>query len=239
MLPRTIKRTLCYLPQRLVLCASRRFDLGGVRLYVSPEGRSLVEKLRAKITAAVALIQTNAPNLHARVCRFIPRVLIFGAHPYNAVYISYLKLCDVSMEYASADSTTPSHLAMVLVHEATHGYLQSGGLLYTEDHRERMERLCMRTEIALARKLPQSTELIAEVEAKMSLPSDYWKSQAFLKRDIDYLNDLLKKIAAPRWLVTWAERRGAKLYHPDGAANRNQPAAPANDSTSATAGPGR
>jgi len=207
MLPRTVIRTLYYLPERLAMCAARRFKLGGVRLYVFLQGRTRADQLRLRATAALALIQTNSPKLYSRVCRFIPRILVFGAHVYNAVYISDLKLCDLSIEYALADTTIPSRLAMTLVHEATHGYLQSGGLLYEEHRREHMEHICMRTELEFARKLPQSTELIAEVEARLNIPADYWKSEAFAQRNIDYF----KKAGAPRWLVSCLERKKAKL----------------------------
>jgi hypothetical protein len=218
MLPLAVIKPLYCLPERLAMCVARRFDLGGVQLFTFLLGRNRADDLRRKATAALALIETNSPKLHTRVRRFVPKILIFGAHVYNAVYIADLKLCDLSIEYALADTTTPSRLAMTLVHEATHGYLQSGGLLYEEHRRERMEHICMRTELALARKLPQSGELISEVEAKLSIPSDYWKREAFAQRNVDYF----KHIGAPRWVISCLERKKAKLAQPDGAANRSQ-----------------
>jgi len=217
------------------MCVARRFDLGSVRLYTFLLGRNRAEKLRIKVTAALALIETNSPKLYSRVRRFVPRILIFGGHVYNAVYISDLKLCDVSIEYALADTTIPSRLAMTLVHEATHGYLQSGGLLYEEHRRERMEHICMRTELALARKLPQSAELVSEVEAKLSIPSDYWKREAFAQRNIDYF----KTVGAPRWVIGCLERKKAKVAQPDGAANQSQPIGADTNRAPGTAGSGR
>jgi hypothetical protein len=198
------------LPERLILGLARRFDLGRVGLYVFLQGQEQADKLRIKTTEALALIQTGSPNLYARVCRFIPRILVFGGHVYDAVYISDLRLCDVSRDYALAEATTPSRLAMTFVHEATHGYIQSGGLSYEGQRRERMERICAKTEIAFARKLPQSAELVAEVEGRLSIPSEYWESEAFVQRNIDYL----REIGAPRWMVSLLKWKKAKLAQP-------------------------
>ncbi len=124
---------------RLILCVARRFELGPIRLFVFLQSRDRANALRAKTASALSLIETHSPNYFSRVRRFIPRILIFGNHAYNAVYVSELRLCDVSRHYALADTTTPSRLAMTLVHEATHGYLQSRGFAYSEHRREQIE----------------------------------------------------------------------------------------------------
>lgn len=192
-----------YLPERLILCVARRFDLGPIRLFVFLQTRAQANELRSKTVEALALIERYSPNHFSRVRRFIPRILIFGAHAYTAVYISELGLCDISRHYALADKTTSSGLAMTLVHEATHGYLESQGIRYDEHQRERIEKVCLRTEIAFARRLSESSELVAGAEDRLLLSSDYWKTESFVQRNLEHL----KEIRAPRWLVRFAEWR--------------------------------
>jgi hypothetical protein len=212
MLAAIIKRTLRHLPERLILCVARRCVLGPIRLFVFLQGRAEADELRMKTAAALGLIETHSPKCYSRVCRFIPRILIFGGHAYTAVYVSELGLCDVSRHYALAQTTTPSWLAMTLVHEATHGYLGSRGFVYEEGRREQIEEICVRTEIALARRLPEGAELVAGAEAQLKIPSDYWKTGAFVQRDIEHL----KKCGVPRWMIRSLERRKARLAQQTG-----------------------
>jgi hypothetical protein len=170
------------------------------------QSRDKADELRTKAAAALSLIKEHSPKCYSRVCRFIPKILIFGGHGYTAVYISDLRLCDVCRHYALAESTTPSHLAMTLVHEATHGYLEARGFVYEEHLRQRIEGICMRTEVWLARRQPESAELISEAQARLNILPDYWKSDAFVQRDIEQL----RKIGAPKWAVSFAERIAAR-----------------------------
>ncbi len=198
MLPRTIKKALHHLPERLMITFCKRFNLEGIRLVIPLQGRTQAGLLRKKVTAALHLIQNHAPKYHARVQKFIPNILIFGAHAYKAVYISDLKLCDISRQFALLEDTSASHLAMTLVHEATHGYLGSKGITYEAPRRGQIERICIQAEIAFARKLPDPGELLADAESTLSIDSKYWTDDAFFERDVK----ALENSSLPRWLVT-------------------------------------
>jgi hypothetical protein len=227
-----MKRKLRHLPERLILCIARRFVVGPIRLFVFLQSRDRAEELRTKTATALSLIETHAPKYFSRVRRFIPRILIFGGHGYTAVYISELGLCDIARDYALAKTTTPFCLAMTLVHEATHGYLESRGFAYEEHRREQIETICMRTEVAFARRLPESAELVAEAEGRLHMPSVYWKTEAFVQRDIEHL----KKLRAPRWLVRFVEWRLGRLAQRDRTANGSQ--SPGSDTNSTSTADG-
>ena len=197
MLSRNIKKALHHLPERLS-SHCKRFNLDGIRLVIPLQGRTRADLLRTKVAAALHLIQNHAPKYHVRVQKFIPNILIFGAHAYKAVYISDLKLCDISRDFALLEKTSASHLAMTLVHEATHGYLGSKGITYDAPRRGQVERICIRAEIAFARKLPEPGELLAEAELTLSIDSEYWTDDAFFERDVE----TFENSGAPRWLVT-------------------------------------
>lgn len=223
-----IRRKLVHLPERLILCVARRFDLGRIRLFVFLQSRRQTDLLRTKTAAALNLIEIVSPKCYVRVCRFIPRILIFGGHSYRAVYVSGLGLCDVSRQYALAETTTPSCLALTLAHEATHGYLGSRGFVYEEHRRKQIEAICLRTEVALARKLPNSAELTADAVARLNMPPNYWRNEAFAQRDIEHL----KKLGAPRWMVDFLERRNARLGQRTAAPNSDPALPPGNSRAS-------
>jgi hypothetical protein len=198
-LMRTMKRAFYHLPERLLLTFGRKYNVEGIRLVIFLQDRDRTDLLQAKVATALRLIHERTPKHYSRVQKFIPNILIFGAHAYAAVYISDLKLCDISRDYALLESTTASHLAMTLVHEATHGYLASCGITYEVARRCQIERICILGEIAFARKLPNPADLLAEAESRLNLGQEYWKDDAFFDRQVE----ALENSGAPRWLVKW------------------------------------
>ena len=165
----TVKKKLVHFPQRVGVSLGKKFSVDGFKVIVLLQDRQTAELLRAKVAAALALIRTHTPRSYARSRKFIPNILIFGAHPYSATYVFDLKLCDVSRHYARSEKTTPARLAMTLVHEAAHGYLTSIGITYTEERRKRIEGICIRNEIAFARRLPDSASLIEQAQSSSAM----------------------------------------------------------------------
>ena len=206
---RSVKSKLHNLPLLLSLRVGRRFNLEGIKLVVFLQGRDRAELLRAKVAGALRLIQEHTPKHYARVHRHMPNILIFGAHAYNAVYFSDLKLCDISRHYALLEKTSASRLAMTLVHEATHGYLISKGIAYEEHRRGRIEAVCIRAEIAFARRLPDTSTLIEQAASQLNIASEFWKNEAFFERDLDQLRNL----GAPQWFVAYLRNKRARRTH--------------------------
>jgi hypothetical protein len=210
MLPRTVKRALYHLPERLMLRFGRRFSLDGILVVILLQDRERTELLMAKAKAALKLLQNHTPKYYARVQTFIPNILFFGAHAYTAVYTSDLKLCDISRDYALAEKTTAAALAITLVHEATHGYLASKGVAYQEQRRGRIERICVQAEIAVAHRLPGSGDVLSEATSRLSYGAEFWNDEAFFERDLEEL----KSFGGPRWLVTYLRKRRARRTQP-------------------------
>jgi hypothetical protein len=207
MLLLTIKKRLYLLPERLMLRFGRAISMDGIRVVIFWQSPTRAQLLTTKMARALHLIQSHAPKYYARVQKCIPNILIFGAHAYDAVHISELKLCDLSRDYALSEKTTASHLAMTLVHEATHGYLDGRGTAYQEQQRGRIERICVQAEIALARTLPDSAPLLAEAESRLNIAPEFWSSDAFAERDFA----ALKSAGGPQWLITYLRKRRARL----------------------------
>jgi hypothetical protein len=206
MLPRNIKKGLYHLPERLALRCGRRFSVDGVNLVVPFQDRDRAELLRGKVATALHLIKHHTPKYFARVQKFVPNILVLGAHAYTAVYISDLDLCDIARDFALSRSTSAEQLAMTLVHEATHGFLASRGISYSEDQRAQIERICVRAEIALASRLPQADGLATAARRSLDYGPGFWTDKSFLQREVENLT----KIGMPRFLVRRYERKQSR-----------------------------
>jgi hypothetical protein len=69
---------------------------------------------------------------------------------------------------------------MTLVHEATHARLWKNGIGYPVSARGRIEQLCVRAEVRLARQLPDAEELESFVVDK--LKNEWWTESAVAAR---------------------------------------------------------
>jgi hypothetical protein len=207
MLPRSIKKALNHLPEWLMLRFGRRFNVQGIKLVVFVRDRGKVSLIRGKITDALCLVQHHSPKNYSRVQSFTPNILIFDAYGNRGIYISDLKLCQVSTDYALLEKTTPLHLASVLVHEATHGFLDSRRITYEEPHRVRIERICIKEQMAFARRSPEAGDLLTEAQSLLSIAPEFWKDEAFFERGVEEL----KKMGAPKWLVNLVVNKRKKV----------------------------
>jgi hypothetical protein len=61
-------------------------------------------------------------------------------------------------------------------------------------------------EIALARKLADTEELLAEAESRLSIDLEYWEDEAFFERDVEALENSV----IPGWLVKRLVRHARK-----------------------------
>src|SRR5713101_80933 len=151
---------------RLLFRLSRRVALDGfdARAFLSDlEERGL---MTTKLTTALSLLAQYAPVRLAALRRDLPRILIGPSHDL-AQCIYGASMCHLSFEYVTDPQTTPTRLAMTLVHEGTHARLLRAGLPYKERFRRRVERLCVLSEIIFARRLPDAEGEILDVSKRL------------------------------------------------------------------------
>ena len=80
----------------------------------------------------------------------------------------------------SGSSSRPELIASVIVHEATHARLMRCGIGYEEELRARVEKVCLRRELAFAAKLPNGEQIRAQTDPELGyLPPSYWTNEAF------------------------------------------------------------
>jgi hypothetical protein len=105
--------------------------------------------------------------------------------------------------FVLAETSTPELIAATIVHEATHARLHHRGIAYKEEWRQRIERACVRRELAFAAKLPHGDLVRAQAEAALALctTQGFWTNTAFdARHDTDHI-EVFRDLGAPSWLV--------------------------------------
>jgi hypothetical protein len=135
------------------------------------------ESIAAYLRSAIELIRLRDPYRLKMLRKYlvggirVNLAVISGRAEFNAKTLS----CMVDPSYASSE-VRPEELAATLVHEATHARLSHLGFKYENARsRVREEAVCLRQEIAFARRLPDGDELAESAERRLASldPSDY------------------------------------------------------------------
>ena len=92
-----------------------------------------------------------------------------------------------------------------MVHEGTHARLERAGFPFRGNNRHRIERICINSELLVARRFLDSEELQAWVETHLAgATPDQYTNLAFHQRAVDGL----RRAGAPEWIIQFIERRG-------------------------------
>jgi len=137
------------------------------------------EAILARLVEALALIKIYDPYRYRRVLREIERVWGYPLPSAWAVWQQTLKRCVVDPRFVLSAST--ALIASAIVHEATHGTLTRRYVGYAETLRERVEKVCMRQELAFASKIPDGDELRRNIERRLASMTSGWLSDAALQ----------------------------------------------------------
>jgi hypothetical protein len=108
------------------------------------------------ITAALQMIKESDPR-RFRGVRCQIQFIVSSTRPFGGgAYFGDTKTCEFDFGMLRSDEDlqfyTPWY-ACALVHEATHGRLQSSGIRYTPSNRVRIEKLCVTEEQRFAKRL--------------------------------------------------------------------------------------
>jgi len=157
-----------------------------------------------RVEDALDLLKRYAPLHYSRVIHHLERVWVDLLIDGRAGYRSVLKACVLDERFVLYEGTTPARIAAVIVHEATHARLERWGVRYDEKIRPRIEAICLRRELSLARNFPDSSqlqeELVRTLEWCVANP-DYYFDASFRERDRRGGVETLHYAGAPDWLV--------------------------------------
>jgi hypothetical protein len=167
-----------------------------------------------RVEAALDLIRTHDRRRYDRIAadldRIWVRLLTTGVAQFNPAW----EACLLDERFVLAEATEPAHIAAAIVHEATHARLWRCGFGYEEAVRQRVEAVCVRREVAFAKKLPEGVPIGAWAADALSLPPSYWTNPSAHERHVDGSLDALRYLSDnwfARVLLVFFEGRQSRL----------------------------
>ena len=196
---------------------SRRID--GLWIGSSIADRADAEASLSRVERGLALIGSHDPVRYRRMLRDLEHIWVHLVAGSVAQFDDALLACTLDERFVLDEATSPELIAAAIVHEATHARLWRCGLGYEEAIRHRVEAICVRREIAFARKLPDGDIVRDQAERTLTLCSDpgYWSNAAFAERYPIEVEETFRYLGVPEILIrallaAWRWRVAARSF---------------------------
>jgi hypothetical protein len=163
-----------------------------------------------KIDQALNLISEFDPRRYLQIKRDVKKIWVSAVPGYYAQWMVDLQMCVLDRDYLCRADVLAPEVAGTIVHESTHARLDKLKIKNTEDVRDRIERICIKSEISFAKRLPDGHKFVEIAESRLQIPKSYWTDTQFQERDLDALAELRKKTWIARILYPIAKRRVEK-----------------------------
>ena len=190
----------------LVLRAAIRREHRGFRIMsMVARDEGMNELAFARVALALDLVAACDPRRLARIRRDMPNIQVIRSG--GGMYSPITGSCIV--DWAAVTWRPVAWLAETIVHEATHARLHAAGVGHARAWTARIERRCLREEVAFARRVPDGGTWAATLESRMEalLATKWWEPHKAIERTIRQA----RADRMPRWLVRWLELRQARL----------------------------
>jgi hypothetical protein len=168
-----------------------------------------------RVEDALQLIKQHSPLHYSRVIHNLERVWVRLVLISYACYYAPLRACELDVRFVLRETTTLEEIASAIVHEATHARLERWGISYDEydeKERSRIEVICIRRELDLLAKLPNSEPLREQVAATLewcvSNHESFSNANLWQRHDQGAV-EALRHLGAPEWLIGFALKVGA------------------------------
>ena len=178
------------------------YSLAGQRIILGVPVRVLLPSesaaaIWAKVERALTLIHACDPRSFNRLSRLVDGVFVFGDVGPQAYWSERTRLITIQEAHVMNPRASPGEIASTLVHETTHAWLDAKGFSYDAECRQRVEAICVRSELAFARKVPDSGRIVSAAEWRLALPASHWTDAGFTQR----ARQQLRSIGIPKWLA--------------------------------------
>lgn len=154
-----------------------------------------------RVAQTLDLIKASDPRRYRRILRDIDRILVAplmtGA---EAQYSREINACEIDERYMLGEHCAPELAASVIVHEATHARLEHMGFVYVEERRQRIEKVCVRRELAFLAKVRGAEAAREAIDSRMRHTSDL-SAEGFAERRQTGEREVLRYLGVPNWLV--------------------------------------
>jgi hypothetical protein len=182
---------------RGIFALCRKSLVRGIEVAVfAPQLDDSVERLAARLDAALAILQAHHPRAYADLRELLPCVLVttlVGA----GQCVPQRRLCMLDESTLLSEVGTPERLAAVLVHEIMHARLWRAGFPYTSENQIRIERICVRAELLLASRMPNGEALVPELNQQITSAETLWSTANHRAVSLQKL----RALDVPEWLV--------------------------------------
>jgi hypothetical protein len=198
--------------KRLFLAAlkliSPKVALHGLAVWMPLSTKTERDAIHGRLSEALGLLKIHAPSRYSRVLRSLSGFFIFGADSIRGDYDPQERTCRLAESFVLAPDTNAAAIASTVVHEATHGWLFDRGINYAEPIRHRVEQICIRASLSVARKLPDAEDEIDRCERQLTIEPSFFSNESLFDLDIRRL----RETGCPEWFiraVTWIAKRRA------------------------------
>jgi hypothetical protein len=158
-----------------------------VRAFLPTRAEAIL--IQERVASALRLVQAYAPLRYACLQRDLPAILIGPTHNIAECH-DQVGICLLQFDFVTRATTAPADIALTLVHEGMHARLTRKGFPYDEARRARIERLCVRAELIVARRIPGSDAAVRDAEARLKQPVEMWTDAAMREDNLRALERL-------------------------------------------------
>jgi hypothetical protein len=204
-----VHRKIYLLMNRFMFAISRKHKRDDIEVAILFPGKNY-PAVSSKIDQALNLISEFDPRRYLQIRRDVKKIWVSAAPGYCANWMDDFQMCILDSDYFCRDNVSASEMALTIVHESTHARLCKLKIEYTEDIRDRVERVCVKSEIAFAKRLPDGQKFVEIAESRLQIPESYWTNAQFEQRELDTLAELRKKTWLARILYPILKRRSDK-----------------------------
>ena len=171
------------------------------------------ERYLRRVEEALSLIKTYDRLRYDRLTRDLKRIWVRLLTSSIGSFNESSGACQLDARFVLDERSSPDVIASVIVHEATHARLRRCGFGYDEELRPRVEAVCIRREIAFARRLPSGDRVRERAKEKLKwyATPDNLSDEALDQKHIDGSLEALRHLGAPDWLGRAAVPLG-RLY---------------------------
>jgi len=160
------------------------------------------ERYLSRVEEALRLIKACDRARYNRLTRDLKRVWVRLLPGPVGSFAESWSACQLDTRFVLDKRSSPDVIAAVIVHEGTHARLSRCGIGYEEEARSRVEAICIRREIAFARRLPNGDRVreLAETHLQSYALPEILTDAARERQHIEGSLEALRHLGMPDWI---------------------------------------
>ena len=163
---------------------------------------------KERVTAALTLIAKLSPRWLERHRPYVTRIQVLPIVRTAAQWQTATRQVELDHDYVCATGRTAAEIGSSIVHEYTHARVEAAGIRYNADSRVRIERVCIRQQLAFVGLLPASDER-TDFETRLKVTLERAPAIWSARTDEEEWQKAMPLLGVPPWLIRaglWARR---------------------------------